>query len=88
MITFISAIAEKTPSPLRIAREPRYTGAAKIISSLPDSSSEAQPETSVAAAMPATINSICTSSWRKPPAEVRSKPGNTFPIVLATADRC
>src|SRR4030095_15367972 len=73
------------PRPLRSTQARRDSGAARTSSSRPEVSSVAHPDTRVTAAKPATTNSSWTSSWRNPPAEVRSKPGKTLRTVLARA---
>ena len=55
----------------------RVSGVARTSSRRPPVSSDAHFETSVAAANPAAMKNSSTKTWRKPPADVRSKPGKT-----------
>jgi hypothetical protein len=66
MITTLTSM----PAPPLMAQRARLRGVARIISSRPEFSSEAQPDTSEAAARPARMTPNSTNrSWRKPPAE-------------------
>ena len=68
--------------PPAITHRARAVGVARTISRRPSVSSDAHFETNVAPANPAAMKNSCTYSWRKPPADARSKSGKIVPKML------
>ena len=75
-------------TPPDVTQRTRESGVASRNSSRPEVSSDAQIATSVAAARPARIIPNSTnSSWRKPPTDRMSNPGNTLPSSFTKSVR-